>query len=170
MGPRALRWQTRLDLADGRDHRLDEVSGGGGRLHHVHAPPRADEGVEQDPWRLPCRRSLQREPDHDPTAEVAVRPREEWRAVPRELHPDGARLEGELRPGAAPARRQYGCQRGGPGDREDRAADSPHSAEADRELQEVVRLVPLDGDASTPSGAPAREPPGAARGITRASP
>ena len=140
----AVRRQARLDLADGRHHRLDEVPRGGGRLHHVHAHPGAAGSVVQDDRGVPGRQSVQHEPDHPAAAEGAVRPREEGLSIPGELHPAGARFEGLLRTVPARARRQHDGPEGGRGDREGRAADPADAAEDDGELQDMVCLVPVE--------------------------
>jgi ABC-type glycerol-3-phosphate transport system substrate-binding protein len=64
-------------------------------------------------------------------------------SVPGELHPAGVGREGLLRPGTAPARRQYRRETGRGGNGEDRATDPTDAAEADGELQDVVCLVPV---------------------------
>ena len=62
----------------------------------MHTPERMAVLV-QDHGRVPGRRPLQHEAHHAAAAEGPVRPREATVSVPRELHPDRARLEGELR-------------------------------------------------------------------------
>ena len=57
-----------------------------------------------------------------------------------------------LRAVSAPARRQHRCRQGGRGDGEDRAAHPADAAEADGELQDVVRVVQVEAQREPGAG------------------
>ena len=154
VGQRPLRRPARLDLADGRHHRLDEVSRGGRRLHHVHAHAGADELVVQDHRRVPRRRPLQHEADHAAAAEGALRSREERGAVSGELHPDRVRLEGELRAAQLLLAGKIDAKKAAAASEQVAAADPPHEPRPDRELRHVGEVVQV-GD---PTGRSRRVP------------
>ena len=95
----------------------------------MHTPERMTL-VVQDDRRVPGRRPLQHEADHAAAAEGAVRPREERVAVPRELHPDGVRREGELRASRS------SCSAG--------KIDAKQAAAASEQIAERIRLHESD--------------------------
>ena len=133
----------------------------------MHTPERMA-AVVQDHRRVPGRRPLQHEADHAAAAEGALRPREERarRTSRTSSRPSSTRRrtsrESQLLLGG-----KIDAQEGGGRDGEDRAADPPDAAEADRELRHVGAVVQVDERTSSAVPDVERPPGTVARSVAR---